>query len=111
MQTDLFNQQLSDQEAKAGIQKAEDSANQSVENWSELAYNFLKIYLQHNHRFMVEDVRKACSGIVPDPPSQRAWGAIIRKAKKNGLISHIGYQNVTNVKAHSTPASVWVANC
>lgn len=104
IQLDIFK---SAKNRDKGIKKAIDSAEELNEGWSEMAFNFLRNYIKNNPAFMVENVRKASEGKVPNPPSERAWGGIIVRAKKHGLIRRIGYQQVSNPKAHCTPASVW----
>ena len=92
------------------MQRAEDHANQMVDSWSEHAYRFLVSYINshfYGYEFMVEDVRQAALLIVPSPPSQRAWGSVILRAAKSGLIACAGYRRVKNIKAHCTPATVW----
>lgn len=90
-----------------GIEKAIEHADALYGTWSLQAYNFLLKYLSSASEFMVEDVRKASEGMVPPPPSLRAWGGVIVRACKAGLIKRTGFRNVTNAKAHATPASVW----
>jgi hypothetical protein len=103
-QLNLFTgQQLRD----IGIKKSFDSANDKYENWGEMAYDFLLHFLRTNQAFLTEDVRIASTDIVPDPPSKRAWGAVILKAKREGLVRRIGFRNVKNPKAHCTPAALW----
>jgi hypothetical protein len=85
--------------------------NQSLENagekWGAIAYSFLLKYTKENKTFMAEDVRVASEGFVPEPPSKRAWGAIFVMAKKNKIITSVGFSNVKNPKAHRTPATLW----
>jgi len=57
---------------------------------------------------MAEQVRDASRGIVPEPPSNMAWGGIMRTAANNGDIMANGYGKTTNPKAHGTPATVWL---
>ena len=90
-----------------GIKKSFDNANDKFENWGEIAYDFLLQYIKRNYAFLTEDIRIASADIVPEPPSKRAWGAVILKAKKAGLIRKIGFRNVKNPKAHCTPATLW----
>lgn len=90
-----------------GIAVAVDHADAVVDNWSRLAYAFLERYCRSHREFMIEDVRKASIGIVPEPPSFRAWGSVATKAARNNLVSRSGYRNVTNSRAHRTPATVW----
>lgn len=91
-----------------GIQQSVDNANSTVKNWSDIAYGFLLGYSESHNEFMIEDLREASNGVVQTPPSNRAWGAIAVRAAKNGVIKRKGYQSVKNVKAHRTPATLWV---
>lgn len=90
-----------------GMRRAVDHAEKITENWSVRAYDFLRQYIARHQEFMTEDVREASRGIVPEPPSHRAWGAIIVRAVKEGLIRRVGFQSVKNTRAHCTPASLW----
>lgn len=91
-----------------GMESAVNHANNVHPNWGDRAYNYLMYFIRNNDRFMTEDVRRAAAEInFPDPPSQRAWGAVIIKAVKAGKIRRAGYAAVKNPKAHGTPASVW----
>lgn len=90
-----------------GISRALDNAEIHEENWGKTAYKFLLEYSRSNKVFLAEDVRIASNETVPEPPSNRAWGAIFIQAKKNNLIKKIGYSEVKNPKAHRTPATLW----
>jgi hypothetical protein len=90
-----------------GIQQSIDSANSVVKNWSDVAYGFLLGYADSHKEFMIEDMRIASNGFVPEPPSKRAWGGIAVRAAKNGIIRRKGFRNVKNVRAHCTPATLW----
>lgn len=90
-----------------GIQQSIDSANSAVKNWSDIAYGFLLGYARSHNEFMIEDMRNASVGLVPEPPSNRAWGGIAVRAAKNGIIKRKGFRSVKNVKAHRTPATLW----
>jgi hypothetical protein len=91
----------------AGMALSIESAEQVHENWAEIAYQFLVKYINTHSEFMIEEVRAAAINIVPDPPSKRAWGGVVVRARKNFLISRKGFRNVTNSKAHCTPATLW----
>ena len=107
MQLDIFlSQNLRDK----GIQQAINHADQVKPLWSEQAYNCLLNYIRYNDEFMTEDVREASKHQLSEPPSARAWGGIIVKAVKCGLIYRKGFRNVSNVKAHRTPATLWAVN-
>jgi len=93
-----------------GIKQAINNADDTHEKWSEKAYKFLTDYIKSHHEFMTEDVRVASEKKIPIPPSNRAWGGIILRASKAGLITRVGFSSVKNVKAHRTPATVWRVN-
>ncbi|MFA9219861.1 MAG: hypothetical protein ACEQSL_01600 [Sediminibacterium sp.] len=114
MSFDLFSQPAlpftGNQLADIGMRMAEDHANEKIENWSDKCFELLKQYLKINTEpFMVEYFRQWTANKLPQPPSLRAFGAIIRKASQKGLVKHCGYSKVSNHKAHATPASVWQA--
>jgi hypothetical protein len=106
-QLDLFKgKELRD----IGINQSLETAEKNCENWGQRAYSFLLKYIQTNNTFMAEDVRVASEGYVPQPPSKRSWGSVFVKAKKNKIITSLGYDNVKNPKAHGTPATLWSVN-
>ena len=93
-----------------GIKQAIDNADDTHERWSEKAYKFLTNWIKTQYEFMTEDVRLASEKTVPIPPSNRAWGGVVVRASRAGLISRVGFSSVKNVKAHRTPATVWRVN-
>ena len=75
-------------------------------SWGDLARGYLEQYPEQ--QFMAEDVRAwAYNQGLEAPASDRAWGAVMTKAKLDGVIRHIGFRNVRNAVAHHTPASIW----
>lgn len=95
-----------------GIKQAIDHAKQEDVLWPGKAYLMLKRYLSFNiGEFMGEDIRKysEANGL-PEPPSKRAWGAIMVKAAKAGLITKVGTRSVKNPKAHMANATLWIKN-
>ena len=90
-----------------GIQQSLSNADKAVIDWSVKALTLMNRFPAS--RFMVEDLRAwAYQQGLPKPPSERAWGGVIAKAKNKGMILHSGYQSVKNPKAHCTPASCWI---
>lgn len=107
---DMFPELLNGQGlAQVGMQQAVDHAEEVHDNWADKAFGFLKKYVGYTKTpFMTEDVRMASLQVVPEPPTKRAWGMVIVRAKRAKLIRHVGYKAVSNPRAHGTPASVWV---
>ena len=106
-QMDFWNNITSEELRDNGISKACQTADSTHHNWTNNAYNFLISYIRSNKEFMAEDVRTASIGIIEIPPSTRAWGGILVRAVKSGLIKRKGFKNVKNKKAHCTPATLW----
>lgn len=90
-----------------GIKMSVENADKTIKNWSEKAYDFFINYIKDKEFFMTEDVRVASEDLLETPPSNRAWGAVTVRAKKEGLIESAGFSAVKNPKAHSTPATLW----
>jgi len=92
-----------------GIKRAADHADRVSDGWSDRAYQFLLKFLgNHNGPFMAEEVRSAAALMDFElPPSARAWGSVVLKAAKAGIIERIGIQKVKNKNAHCANATVW----
>jgi hypothetical protein len=110
MQTEInFNgRELRD----AGIALAVEHAEQVIPDWKEKAFSMFVEWLSGwpcGYKFLMEDARQSLEvrGL-PAPPSLRAYGHLIVRAKKEGLIIHSGYRQVKNVRAHCANASVWM---
>lgn len=94
----------------AGIEEAVNHANQVENNWSEQAFEFLKTFASSAGEFMTEDVRVAAQGIIPSPPDARAWGGVVKRAAKIGVISKVGVKCKSDKVSHCAFAGVW-AKC
>lgn len=93
----------------AGMKLASESAEQDSWGWNEAAYNFLTGFVNARQgSFMAEEIRNASAGLIPEPPSKRAWGGIMMRAAKAGLIRKVGYGQVSNPRAHKCFATVWI---
>ena len=93
-----------------GMKMAVDHADEKILKWSERCFELLKQYIQINRApFMAEFFRQWAEKKIEDPPSKRAYGAIMIRAAKENLIRQNGYAKTSNYKAHKTPAAVWVA--
>lgn len=93
---------------EAGIDQAVSHADAVSPAWSDTAYAFLLEYAATEREFMAEDVRAAAAGKVAQPPSLRAWGGVMLRAAKAGLITKIGFRSVSNPKAHCATGGVWI---
>jgi len=70
--------------------------------------SFLLNYLKENdEEFLAEEVIRESRGIVPEPPTERAWGGVFQKAARAGRIVLCGYRVTRNPKAHMSPKRLW----
>jgi hypothetical protein len=107
---DLFDRNEANDLRDKGIHRAVTNADKTHEDWAARAYAALEGFVNETAdlEFMAEDVRKWAS-YLPVPPSNRAWGAVILRGARNGLIKQVGYGKTTNKLAHRTPAAIWRA--
>ncbi len=111
IQGQLFSPSTGQELRDFGIKKAVNTADAVDADWSEKAYKYFVSYLGTvpiGHAFMLEDVRNKSENVVPVPPSKRAWGYVVVKAKKEKLIECIGIKPVKNPRAHRANASIWI---
>jgi hypothetical protein len=103
----MFGQALKEE----GMQQAIENADRQIGDWSLSAFNLFRFFLkdkQVGFQFMAEQAREFSeSRGLEIPPTRRAWGSIVARAKREGLIKHVGFSQVNNPKAHRTNVSVW----
>lgn len=91
-----------------GIQKSLDTAERVNPGWADSCYWFFKYWIRYQKRpFKMETFREWAKDLIDAPPSLRSFGAIVRRAKKEGLIKHVGYTQTENPKAHEANCSLW----
>lgn len=90
-----------------GIAKAVKHAEDTNHEWSKKALDFLYLYARAHDHFSGEMVRVEAKGIVPDPPSLRAWGSVLLSGARRGWIRQVGFVHVQNEKAHRANAALW----
>lgn len=95
-----------------GIRIAEAHAASQSPDWPELAWFFLKAAVEWRNlsRFQTTDFRKwAEARGLPRPPDPRAYGGVMRRAARAGMIVADGYAPKTDSQAHCCPATIWRA--
>lgn len=89
-----------------GMNQSSSNAESKHPGWMQEALGYVRDY--PGKRFLVESVRRFAERQgLPIPPSKRAWGSVITKAKRLGYVKAIGFRTVSNPKAHRTPATYW----
>lgn len=94
-----------------GMKMAEDHANEVHENWSERCYKLLIEFIKlTDTSFQTEHFRFYCESKnrLEIPPTKRAYGPVVLRAVKSGLIKRVGYANTSDPRSHGNPKSVWL---
>lgn len=75
-----------------GMARSLASAERLSNGWGDIAYAYLLIFARHNETFISEDVSDAskASKTFPQPPTDRAWGSVYRRAVREGVIAQDG---------------------
>lgn len=76
----------------AGMSQAVQHAEDVCPKWGDRAYEFLCDFAKRHTSFISEDVSDATKldPSFPQPPTDRAWGSIYRRAAKDRLIVQEG---------------------
>ena len=94
------------------IERAATAQDRRSPNWQDRAIGLLSLYLIHNDTFITEDFRiwATCNGL-DAPKEPRAYGAVMIRAKKAGMIRSTGeYRQMKSEQSHSCPKMVWAKN-
>lgn len=98
-------------ERDKGIAIVAASAENYDPMWGKKAEEVFLMYLKKigEIEFMTEDVRSFATEnkLIPDPPSNRAWGSVTFSLSKKGVIEKVGMRSVKNPKARMSYANVW----
>lgn len=82
-----FDNAMARAAADSGMRRALEHAEQTVEKWGDLAYLFLEQYARRHGTFISEDVSDASKVWgMEQPPTDRAWGQVYKRAIKAGVI-------------------------
>lgn len=87
--TDLFV--FAEEQAQRGMTLALEHAERQEPEWGDQAFTFLQDFARRTPTFISEDVSdESKARDFPQPPTDRAWGAIYRRALKRGVITQYG---------------------
>lgn len=94
-----------------GMALALDKADRDQEGWSDDAMVAVRSFTAMNQgkSFLTEHLRAwaESAGIVEPAANERAWGAVMRRAAKEGLIQKIGY--APSASSNLSPKTLWFA--
>ena len=94
----------------AGHAAAEQAANNAGVAWADAAmasvHSFKAAF--NGDKFLTEDVRIfAENNGLPKPPDKRAWGAIILRAKRDGIVKSCGFAMTHSPEYNAGPKTAW----
>ena len=87
----------------SGMVAAEERARLVSPGWPERALEALLAAGRRLGRFTVEDARELAG--VEAPTDQRAWGAVVNRASRRGLIRRVGFAPARS--SNGSPKPVW----
>ena len=104
VQLDIFTGETAAEARDAGVNAAAANAGQA---WQVLAWSALMEYIKRDKlgHFTCEDVREVMG--VPEPPDRRAWGAIMLRAARQGLIQRAGFVEHRDRARHCGISILW----
>lgn len=90
-----------------GMQQAIDHANRVDPSWADTVYTYLRVYARTHPSFTTEDVRRAAGDEVPTPPDKRAWGGVVNRAVRAGVVARSGFVQAKDPKVHCNVVTLW----
>ncbi len=100
-----FAMEFSNHPRAEQIHAAEDRANREIQDWSDLALEFLKGYCRANATVFAEDITRAADawGLIA-PSNPRAWGGVYIRAQHLNIIVATGE---TRKRKNGSPAMIY----
>lgn len=104
-----FNVPAAEVYREDGIKRALLSAEAVIPGWGDSALAMLRRFIAyHSGPFMTEDVRAfAYANGLPHPQRDKAWGGVIRRAFKSGLINKVGQGVAKDPTRHRGYTALW----
>jgi len=93
----------------SAAKRAGDRADRLNAQWTRTALQAVKTFaIVHGREFLAEDMREwSHANGVDDPPDQRAWGIVLRLAKREGFIVSAGFAAARS--SNGSPKVLWRA--
>lgn len=89
-----------------GHAMADVAAKNAGGEWVAIALDAVRKHAVTNKYFTTEQVRTANDDL-PEPPDRRAWGAVVRKAQREGLIQPHGWVRAQSLTVHGMVVTLW----
>ena len=76
--------------------EATEKATADIPQWADLAYAFLcRFAVEREQPFLTEELRYRSRGHVPQPENPAAWGGVVLRAARAGVIVRAGWSTAT----------------
>lgn len=107
-----LNKQEARSKGEAGLNQAIATAEKKHPDWADNAYKFFKRWLSRKpsgYRFQIENFRLHIQihGGLPKPETDRAYGFLPTKAKKDKLIKPTSPKTTQSTSAHGCYSMEW----
>jgi hypothetical protein len=89
-----------------GHAMADKAGERAGSGWVRIALDAVRKFAIENDSFTTEQVRFANPDL-PEPPDKRAWGAVVRIAKKEGFIEASGWVRAESLTVHGMVVTKW----
>jgi hypothetical protein len=89
-----------------GHAMAEVAAENAGAGWQDEAYDAFVRHANTHETFTTEEVRLANTNL-PCPPDTRAWGAVARRAAREGIVQSVGWTRAKSLKVHGMVVTKW----
>jgi hypothetical protein len=94
-----------------GMAKAIDHAESDIPGWGDLALHYVERFVRsgvQRHGFTAMDIRHwAYEAGLPAAPTNWAWGSVMRRAARQGLIAKGATRPQGDATAHLTDRTLW----
>lgn len=106
-QLGLFGQRESELRRDAGIERAASHADRESEDWQQRAFEILRAFAvrRADAPWLCEDLVLYAASLIEEPPTKRAWGAVVQRAQRSGLIERCGY--ALSNSSNRSPMNLW----
>lgn len=92
----------------AGALRAAKHADWVEASWQAKAHGLLMRFLGGSGSFQCQHViNYAKHHDFPAPPDDRAWGMVMLRAARQGIIYKVGYEPSISLRQHGRPCAVW----
>jgi hypothetical protein len=94
--------------AEQGMERATCAQERRSEGWADHAMAYLKKFVVGRYAWSGEEFRNwAESTGLEKPLNASAYGGVLAKAKRDGLIVFVGYETSVNASRHLAPVRLW----